>query len=237
MEWINALIENSDIAVLTALLLGVMVAVAPCPLAANIAAVGFLSRSRSGRTVWRDAALFTLGRGLSYTLVAALIYFGFSKFDVARLFQGWGDKALGPLLIFLGLVVAGAVKIKLPSGGRRWAESKEWLAQRGGLGAFLLGAVLALAICPYSGAIFFGALMPLVLASPLGLGLPLVFGIGTSLPVAVFAGLIAVGSTRLGTALGATSKVERGLRIFAGGAMVLAGVYYLFYTIYPVLWG
>ncbi|MBN1584804.1 sulfite exporter TauE/SafE family protein [Candidatus Uhrbacteria bacterium] len=225
MEWINALLDGSEIAALTAFLLGVIVAVAPCPLAANVAAVGFLSRSRSGRTVWRDAALFTLGRGVSYTLVAALIYFGLSKFEVAQLFQGWGDKALGPFLILLGLVVAGAIKVDFPSGGRRWAAFKEGLAKRGGLGAFLLGAILALAICPYSGAIFFGALMPLVLASPGGLALPLLFGVGTSLPVAIFAGLIVFGSGRLGSTLGATKKMDRVMRIFAGGAMVAAGVY------------
>ncbi len=227
MDLLNALIENSSLTAVSAFLLGLLVAVAPCPLAANIAAVGYLVKETKGTAAWRGGLFFTAGRALSYTLIAALIFFGASAFSVAGVFQGWGDKALGPILILLGLVVAGAIKIELPSGGKKLAAFKSRLAARGGWGAFLLGALLALAICPYSGAIFFGALMPLVLKSPSGLLLPPFFAVGTSLPVVVFALLIAFGSSRLGAALGAAQKIEKPMRYAAGAAMIVAGAYYL----------
>ena len=226
MDLLNTLIENSPFAILSVFLLGLLVAFAPCPLAANIAAVGYLAKTAKGSAAWQGGLYYTAGRGLAYTLIATLIYFGASAFSIAGLFQGWGDKVVGPILILLGLVVAGVIKVNLPSGGQKWAALKSWLAARGGWGAFGLGALLALAFCPYSGAVFFGALMPLVLNSPTGLILPLFFAVGTSLPVAVFAFLIAFGSSRLGAALGAAQKIEKPMRYLAGGAMVLAGVYY-----------
>jgi len=227
MDILNTLIENSPFAFLSAFLLGLLVTLAPCPFAANIAAVGYLARENKGAAAWRGGLYFTAGRALSYTLIATLIFFGASAFSVAGIFQGWGDKVIGPVFILLGLIVAGVIKIDLPSGGKKMAALKSRLAARGGWGAFFLGVLLAIAICPYSGAIFFGALMPLVLKSPAGLLLPLFFAVGTSLPVAVFAFLIAFGSSRLSAALGAAQKIEKPMRYIAGAAMVLAGAYYL----------
>jgi len=226
MDILNTLIENSPFAFLSAFLLGLLVTLAPCPFAANIAAVGYLARENKGAVAWRGGLYFTAGRALSYTLIATLIFFGASAFSVAGVFQGWGDKVIGPVFILLGLVVAGVIKIDLPSGSQKLAALKSRLAARGGWGAFFLGVLLALAICPYSGAIFFGALMPLVMKSAAGLVLPLFFAAGASLPVAVFAVLIAVGSNRLGAAMGAVQKAEQPMRYLAGVTMILAGLYY-----------
>ncbi|MFA6060692.1 MAG: hypothetical protein WC756_21020 [Taibaiella sp.] len=95
------------------------------------------------------------------------------------------------------------------------------------LGSFLLGVVFVLAFCPYSGALFFAMLMPMTLSVSGGLGLPVMFSIGTGLPVIFFAFVIAFSMEKLGMYFKAISKVERVMRIAAGITFIITGLYYL----------
>lgn len=224
---INAVIDAGHWPALSALLLGVLTSVSPCPLAANVTAVAYVAKEGgTPRQALMSGLMYTLGRGFSYTAVAALIYYGVSAFDLARVFQGWGGKILGPLLIIVGLVMFGVIRPNLGLGGQAWERAKSWLAARGRLGAFALGAMLALAFCPYSGALFFGALMPLILKFRGGLMLAPFFGLGTGLPVLVFAVLLVFGAGVVGRAFRAVQKVEVVLRHATATAFVLAGLYY-----------
>ena len=45
MEYLQQLLEGSEIPLLTAFLAGLLTAISPCPLATNVTAVGFLSRT------------------------------------------------------------------------------------------------------------------------------------------------------------------------------------------------
>ena len=106
MEWLNNLAQNSETPVIAAFALGLLTAVSPCPLATNITATAYIAKSiESKKQVILSGFLYTLGRLTSYTAIGALIYFGFSKFQVAKLFQGNGEKFLGPLMILIGLVM------------------------------------------------------------------------------------------------------------------------------------
>src|SRR5512133_2339769 len=100
MEFLNALLENSQYGVLTAFVLGILTAISPCPLAANISAIGFISRDLENKDrVFISGLVYTLGRAISYTAIGVVLFLGASKFDIVRIFQGWGEKILGPLLI------------------------------------------------------------------------------------------------------------------------------------------
>ena len=90
MEFINALISNYNIPVLTAFLLGILTSISPCPLATNITAVAYISKEiKTPKHTILSGLFYTLGRGISYTLLATLIYFGLSSFQVSKIFQGW----------------------------------------------------------------------------------------------------------------------------------------------------
>ena len=81
MDWLQNLLNNSSTPVLTAFLLGLLTAISPCPLATNIAAVGFIGRNIENRKrVFINGLLYTLGRVLSYTLLA-FIYSARSSAD------------------------------------------------------------------------------------------------------------------------------------------------------------
>ena len=232
VDFINTLIDNYNIPVLSAFLLGVLTSISPCPLATNITAVAYISKDiKTPKHTILCGLSYTLGRGISYTLLATVIYFWFSSFEVSRIFQGWGDKVLGPALILIGLVMFGAVTINLGNNSQTIERMKFWLADKGHLGSVGLGMLFAFAFCPYSGALFFGILIPLVLDSRGGLVLPPLFAVGTALPVLVFAVLIAFSMQAIGKAFQAVQIMEKWLRYGVASVFVLAGIYYTQYLV------
>ena len=232
MDFINFLIDNYNIPILTALLLGMLTSISPCPLATNITAIAYISKEiKTAKHTLLNSLFYTLGRGISYTLLATLIYFGLSTFKISSIFQGWGDKVLGPVLIIIGLLMFGVIKINFGKGGERIEKIKIWLAQKGFIGSFLLGMLFALAFCPYSGVLFFGALVPLVLQSAEGLLLPPIFALGTGLPVILFSFIIAFAVQKLGRVFQIMQKIEKVTRYSVATIFLLAGAYYTQYLV------
>lgn len=63
MEFLQSILENSQISIITAIILGLMTAMSPCPLATNISAIGFISRDIDNRRrVFNNGMIYTLGR-------------------------------------------------------------------------------------------------------------------------------------------------------------------------------
>src|SRR5690554_1789614 len=191
MELLQGILENSDYAFVTALVLGLMTAISPCPLATNISAIGFISRDiENRRKVFISGLVYTLGRVISYTLLAVILFFGANEMNIAMLFQGWGERVLGPLLIIIGLFMLDVIKIKFP--GMSGLTERIGEKNKGSYwSTLLLGMVFALAFCPYSGVLYFAMLIPITISSASGLYLPVVYAIATGLPVIIFAWLLA----------------------------------------------
>lgn len=228
MDFLNQIIDAYNIPGLTAFLLGIMTSISPCPLATNITAVAFISREiKESKKVIFNGLMYTLGRGITYSLIAILMYLGFSAFNFQAVFQRWGDKLLAPFLIITGLFMLDVIKINLKSGSEFTEKIQSWLQNKGYIGSLLLGALFALAFCPYSGVIFFGMLIPLVISTNNPLFVPLLFSIGTGLPVIIFSFIIAFSVKKIGTAFNSVKKVEIWIRKIAGILFVLAGLYYL----------
>lgn len=232
MDFINSLIDNYNIPLLTAFLLGVLTSISPCPLATNITAIAYISKEiKTIKHTLLSGLLYTLGRGISYTILASLIYLGLSSFQISNIFQGWGDKILGPLLIIISLIMFGAIKINMGKGGGKTENVRIWLSQKGYLGSLLLGMLFALAFCPYSGVLFFGALIPLVLKSNEGLILPPFFALGTGLPVIIFSFLLAFSIEKVGRAFNIAQKIEKIMRYAVAIIFLGAGMYYTQYLV------
>jgi cytochrome c-type biogenesis protein len=227
MEFLKSILENSQYSFVTALILGLMTAISPCPLATNISAIGFISRDINNRErVFVNGLIYTLGRAISYTALAVIIYFGASRMNVSRLFQGWGEKLIAPVLIFIGLIMLGVIKIKFPGlSGLSERIGKE------GKGSYwsslLLGMVFALAFCPYSGVLYFAMLIPVTIASASGLYLPVVFAVATGLPVIIFAWLIAYAVGSVGSFYNHIKTFELWFRRAVAILFIAVGVYYL----------
>jgi len=228
MDFINSLIDNYNFPILTAFLLGVMTSISPCPMATNITAIAYISKKiKTAKHTLLNGFFYTLGRGASYTILATLIYFGLSAFQISNIFQGWGDKILGLVLITIGLIMFGIIKLNFGKGGEKIERIKNWLVQKGFIGSFLLGILFALAFCPYSGVLFFGALIPLVLKSTESLILPPIFALGTGLPVILFSFIIAFAVQKLSQVFQAMQKIEKVMHYGIATIFLLAGIYYL----------
>lgn len=230
IDFINYLIDIYQVPLLTAFLLGILTSISPCPLATNITAIAYISKDiKDSKKSLVNGMFYTIGRGLSYTIIASLIYFGFSEFNISKFFQGWGDKILGPILILIALFMFGLFKINFKIGGEKLEKLKLWLSNKGYLGSLLLGMLFALAFCPYSGVLFFGALIPLTIKSSNGLAMPLLFALGTGLPVIIFSFFISFSTQKIGNIFKATQKIELIMRYLMAITFLIVGLYYLKY--------
>ena len=144
---------------------------------------------------------------------------------IGRTAQDFGDRALGPILIVVGVIMLIADRISLGLGGGRLSALGAKVAGWGMLGGFLLGVLFALAFCPYSAALFFGVLIPLSLKSAGGVALPAVYAIGTGLPVLVFGVLISLSVARVSAWLNAVTRAERIIRVAASIIFIGVGIY------------
>jgi cytochrome c-type biogenesis protein len=229
MDFLQSLLESYTIPILSAFLLGLMTAISPCPLATNITATAFISKNiASKRKVFLSGLLYSLGRAFSYTAIGLILYFGASKFHIARFFNQNGEKYLGPLLIIIGLIMLNVIKLNFLGNSNFQEKLSEKFKDKGLLGSFLIGVIFALAFCPYSGALFFGMLIPMTIASAEGLYLPLVFAFGTGLPVILFTYLLAFTAGKVGIFYNQITKIEKVMRLVAGIVFVLTGLYYVF---------
>jgi cytochrome c-type biogenesis protein len=211
----------------TALWLGLLTSVSPCPLAANIAAMSYVGREvGSRRRTLLAGLLYTLGRALSYAALAALLVGGLLSIPQVALFlQTHMNRILGPLLVAVGLVLLEWVR--LPAfGSQLYDRTGARLVKAGLVGALPLGAVLALAFCPVSAGLFFGGLIPLALEHQSSLWLPALYGIGTGLPVVVFAVLLSAGLAWVGSAFHRLQAVERWARRATAAVVIAVGLYY-----------
>lgn len=229
MDFLKSLLENYNIPILSAFILGLMTAISPCPLATNITATAYISKNISSKQkVFLSGLLYSLGRGFSYTAIGLILYFGASKFHIARFFNQNGEKYLGPLLIIIGLIMLNIIKLKF-LGKLNFQETlSEKFKNKGLIGSFLIGVVFALAFCPYSGALFFGMLIPMTISSADGLYLPVVFAFGTGLPVILFTYLLAFTAGKVGVFYDRITKIEKVMRTIAGVVFILVGMYYVF---------
>lgn len=226
-ELLNNLMSNSSLPILSAFVLGLMTAISPCPLATNITAIGFISKDvEHQKKVFLNGLVYTLGRAISYTLLAFIIFIGADQFKVSGIFQQYGEKVIGPLLIIIGLLMLDILKIKFPGVSKLTKRFQE-----NGTNSYwevlLLGVLFALAFCPYSGVLYFGMLIPMTIGSASGLYLPFVYAIATGIPVIIFAWLLAYTVSGVGKLYHRLKTFEIWFRRIISVVFIGIGIYYI----------
>lgn len=229
MEWIQSLLDSSSTPILTAFLLGLLTALSPCPLATNIAAIGYIGKSIDDRKrIFRNGLLYTLGRVVAYTLLGvvliAVLRSGASVFGIQKFIATYGELIMPPALLLIGVFMLFGNRLNLPSFG--FGDKGEGLAQRGGFGALILGVLFALAFCPTSGVFYFGMLIPMSATTAMGYLLPILFAVATALPVLVVAWVLAFSAGQIGKIYGQMQTVQKWLNITVGIIFILIGIYY-----------
>lgn len=230
-ELLSNLVENSSFPLLTALLLGLLTAISPCPLATNITAIGYIGRDLANRRkVFLSGIIYTLGRAFSYVLLAIIIVGGADQLKISGLFQQYGEKIIGPVLVLIGLLMLDIIRFRINLFDR-FGSSGEKIAGKGFIGVFLLGIIYALAFCPYSGVLYFGILIPLTINSEGGLLLPLAYAIATGIPVILFSWLLAYAVSGVGKIYKSLRLVERWFRRVIAVLFIGIGLYYIVVTL------
>ena len=220
----------------SALWLGILTSISPCPLATNIAAITFIGRRIGNpRAAVATGLLYAVGRTVAYTVLAALLVSSLlSAPMVSHALQKHMNKILGPLLILVGMLLAGLIEFNVKGSGlaaRLGKRVETWGIWSG----LALGVVFALSFCPGSAALFFGSLIPLAVKYESALALPIVDGAGTALPVLVFAILIVVSTHAVGRAFDRITQFELWARRITGVLFILIGVYFCLAFIFRVL--
>lgn len=211
----------------SALWLGILTSISPCPLASNIAAISFLSNKITHPAlVFISGAAYTIGRMAAYVLLGWIIISSFLSLpQAAQFLQRYAGKVLGPLFIIIGFILLDIISFRLPK-LKLPARHHNKLLESGAPGAFLLGFILALAFCPISAALYFGSLLPLTVNSKNGMFMPFIYGIGTGLPVLIFAFAIALGVKSLSRWFDRVKGFEYYTRKITGVVFILVGLYY-----------
>ena len=220
----------------SAIWLGILTSISPCPLATNIAAISFVGK-RVGRpgVVVLSGLCYTLGRVLAYLVLGIFIVAGLLSIPaVSNFLQKYMNQILGPVLILAGMFVGGLIEFNFP--GLAVSESIQKRAGTSGvLGAGLLGTAFALSFCPVSAALFFGSLVPLSVKHNSSFVLPFLYGIGTGLPVMVFAVLISMGAKHVGKVFNKLTRFEWWARRITAGLFIVVGIFYSLSYIFGVL--
>jgi len=229
-EWLNQILDSSQLPILTAFVLGLLTAISPCPLATNITAVAYISRNiESRRKVFVQGLLYTLGRAFAYTtLGAVLIYLlrkGADTFELQQFVSEWGELVIGPMLILIGLFMLMGHLLHLPKFGFSGTSHLPLGGGREGA-SLLLGILFAMAFCPTSGFFYFGMLIPMSAAETSGYLLPVIFAIATSIPVLVVSWIISFSIQSLSRFMRSISVFQKWFNRMIAIIFIGVGIYY-----------
>ena len=229
MDFLQNLLDNSNIPVITAFLLGLLTAISPCPLATNITAIGFISKDIGNRNkIFLGGLLYTLGRVVAYTVLGIILISilkeGSSMFSLQKGISKYGEILIAPVLIFVGVFMLFGDRLNLPKFGFSGTGKAEKL--KGNLGSLLLGVLFALAFCPTSGLFYFGMLIPMSAAEPGGYLLPIVYAVATGLPVILVAWILAYSVAGIGKFYNRIQVFQKWFNRIVAILFILVGVYY-----------
>lgn len=231
MEFFHSLVENNHFPLLSAFVLGILTSVSPCTFTTNVMVLGFIGKDISHKKrVFLNGILYTAGRIVSYTALGMIclpiLKEGASTYFVQKFVSQYGGYILAPTLILFGLFLLFGDKIPIRKFGFRATDKNKRF--QGGLGAFMLGLLFALAFCPVSGVFYFGMLLPMAAFEPAGYLFPAVFAVASGILVVIIAWIVAYGISGLSKFYNRINVFQKWLNIFVAVAFILTGVYYFF---------
>ena len=222
----SALDAQMRIPLISALLLGLIGAAAPCQLTTSLGALAVLGGASPGRVPGRPVVAYLIGKAVVYSGLGVLaVALGAGLTEVSIPVFVAARKTLGPLMVLVGLAMIGTFRIRWTPGAHLAARLRELARRRTTEAPFLLGVAFGFSFCPTLFGLFFGILIPLALSRPDGLLYPGLFALGTTLPLLLVLGLVALGGGSLRMEARRVGHGQRIVGIIAGGLLILAGLH------------
>ena len=231
MDFLQNILDNSNVPILTAFVLGLLTAISPCPLATNITAIGYIGRNiESRKRIFWNGILYTAGRVIAYSVLGAILIYllrrGEDLFLIQKGVSKWGEMLIAPALILIGLFMLFGDRLHLPKFG--FSGNMESDKLKGSLGSLLLGMLFAMAFCPTSGVLYFGMLIPMSAQATGGYFLPIVFAFATGLPVIFVAWFLAYSVAGVGKFYNRMRVFQRWFNMIVAILFIIVGLYYAY---------
>ena len=231
MDFLQNILDNSNVPILTAFVLGLLTAISPCPLATNITAIGYIGRNiESRKRIFWNGILYTAGRVIAYSVLGAILIYllrrGEDLFLIQKGVSKWGEMLIAPALILIGLFMLFGDRLHLPKFG--FSGNMESDKLKGSLGSLLLGMLFAMAFCPTSGVLYFGMLIPMSAQATGGYFLPIVFAFATGLPVIFVAWFLAYSVAGVGKFYNRMKVFQRWFNMIVAILFIIVGLYYAY---------
>lgn len=215
---------------LTAFILGLLVAANPCQLAINISALTYIiKRDEEHHHSPYHHLIYIIGRSISYTLLGWVLIClagGGKNLETVQSLLSYGDEIVPYALTAMGLfLIYRGIHTHHHDHGddchNNCHNSGTLIKRNGPMGALMLGIILAFAFCPESAVLYFGALLPLSLTNSLGLLYPLIFSAGAAIPVLGIALLLNKASKSAVTLTQRLEHIQRIINIVIGIAFIV----------------
>lgn len=234
MDYILKFIETGSFPIFTAFLLGIITTIHPCPLTLNITAIGYISNDLEKKEhVFKKGLVYTLGRIFTYTLLTLVIYMGADAFKISDFFHEYGEKIIGPFLVFTGIIMLDIIPIQIPFVAKLNTFLIGKNRKKNLFSSFILGSIFALAFCPHTAILYFGMLIPLALANSGGLFvLPSAFAIGTGLPVILISWILTYSISSISSFYTKIKIIETWMRKISAIIFIFAGLYFILESLF-----
>ncbi|HYG60419.1 MAG TPA: sulfite exporter TauE/SafE family protein [Symbiobacteriaceae bacterium] len=219
---LQSALSGQNIPAVSALLLGLLGGLAPCQVSGNAGAIAYVTQAdREERPLFGTVRDYVLGKMAVYVLLGFLA--AMLGLELPTPVMALLRKLTGPLMILMGLYFAGLLRWQGSAGARvtAWLQAR---MPRQVSPPFWLGVAFSLGFCPTMAIVFFGALVPLVVQAQAGLILPVIFALGTALPVILWALALAAGRTAAGRWVKGVRRMDRWVRVVAAVMFLLLGL-------------
>lgn len=215
------------LSLLTAFTLGLMTIIDPCTLFTSVAAVGYIDKEvNDKKRVITYGVMFVVGKVIAFMLLSVPLLLGAKISAIEHLLEHYGEPLMAFFMIASGvfMLFAGHLHHNHDHGVISKIEKHD--GKSGALWAMLLGMFFSIAFCPHR-LIYFLTMIDLALsvAPTVSWLYPLIFSLGTGLPILLIAIIVAYSATGIARLTNSLHTFEKWFRYVCALLFIGVGVY------------
>ena len=213
--------------IFTALLLGLLTILDPCTLMTSITAISYIDKEiNNRRKVLTNGLMFVLGKLVTYVMLSVPFLLGAQTDGIQHVLSHWGEPILAAFMLVCGIVLlfSGHHHHEHDHGISKMLQKAD--SDSSWLWSFVLGIFFAIAVCPHR-LVYFLTMIDITLTLPDTWNwlMPVVFGLGTGLPIMLIAWLVSYSAVSIGKLTSRMGTFEKWFRHICAVLFIILGVY------------
>ena len=213
--------------IFTAFLLGLLTILDPCTLMTSITAISYIDREiNNRRKVLVNGLMFVLGKLTTYVLLSLPFLLGAQTTGLQELLGRWGEPVLAGFMLLCGIVLlfSGHHHHEHDHGISRMLQNAD--SDTSWLWSFILGIFFAIAFCPHRLVYFLTMIdVTLTLPSTWNWLMPVVFSLGTGMPIMLIAWLVSYSAVNIAKLTSRMGTFEKWFRHICAILFLILGTY------------